>query len=121
MDRHIVDEQALGPQSRKTPSMDRTIPPKTATSAKSQRRVLKPQPIGYAQLNPLDGSDNTHLLQKLIRELAHKRVTILRVAVHEVDKSTTLRVLRAPMKSIEDRQECHGAVPLAASTQTLII
>ena len=101
--------------------MGHTTLRKTTISARSRRKASKPRWIDYRQLIQMTNSNYTDLFKKLICEFAHKGVSVFRVAVNEVDESTTLRVLRASINSIDNRRKCHGAVPLAASTQTLII
>jgi len=46
---------------------------------------------GYSQLIQMS-STHTHLFKKLICKFAHKRVTVFRVAMNEVDESTTMRI-----------------------------
>ena len=61
---------------------------------------------------------HTYLFKKLVRKVAHKWVAVLCVAVNEVDKCTTVRIFN---ESVEPANGSDIYVPLAASTQTLII
>ena len=74
--------------------------------------------IGYSQLIQMTSSSYTYLFKKLICKFAYKRVTVFRVAMNEVDKSTTVCILGTSIKLIIGNVV---GLPLAASTQTLII
>jgi hypothetical protein len=60
--------------------------------------------IDYPQLVQMVSPNHTYLFEKLICKFAHKRITVFRVAVNEIDKGTTMCILRASIKLI------HGSV-----------
>ena len=83
----------------------------------SQRRVWIPGE-DYTELVQRKSLKHTYLFKKLVRKVAHKWVAVLRVTVNEVDKCTTVRIFN---ELVEPTNGSDIYVPLAASTQTLII
>ena len=72
----------------------------------------------YTESGSKEDIEHTYLFKKLVRKIAYKWVSILRVTVNDVDKCTTVRIFN---KLVEPTKGSDVYVPLAASTQTLII
>ena len=72
----------------------------------------------YTKSGSKEDIEHRYLFKKLVRKIAYKRISVLRVAVNDVDKCTTVCIFN---KSVEPTKRGDVYVPLAASTQTLII